>query len=95
MSHYLKVNLKAIFQAKMFPIELPLPSVVVDSDDKSDGGAITIAFSEWHCSMCAAPPVARQRSTVARHLRVAHSLTVDAYDQARAEKMAQYERMKK
>ena len=70
---------------------------VADDDVKSggDGGAITIVYAEWSCSMCAAPPIARQRSSVARHLRVAHSLTVDAYDQARAKMMAQYERMKK
>ena len=73
----------------------PSLSVVVENDDKSDGGAITIAYSEWSCSMCDAPPVARQRSSVARHLRVAHSLSVEAYDQAKAKDMMQLEPMKK
>ena len=60
--------------------------MVVDKDDKTDGGAITIAYSEWTCPKCpdAAPPVSRQRSSVARHLRVVHSLSVDAYDAAMA-----------
>ena len=58
----------------------------MDKDDKTDGGAITVSYSEWTCPMCpdATPPVARQRSSVARHLRLAHSLSVDAYDAARA-----------
>ena len=56
----------------------------VESSDIENCGAITIFYTEWSCSMCAAAPLPRQRSTVAKHLREAHSLTVDAYEQAEA-----------
>ena len=56
----------------------------VESSDIEKCGAVTIFYTEWSCSMCAAAPIPRQRSTVAKHLREAHSLTVDAYERAQA-----------